>query len=125
MESSAAAATSRIANGVPTALLCAVVGATLKLGLGAAALWPLQGDPQPLIAFAAHSGFGFGLFQVSNNRDMFLSAPSARSGAAGGMQGTARLSGQTAGAVLMTLLFTTTSMDAAPALAPVLARYWP
>ena len=59
-------------------------------------------------------GVGFGLFQVPNNRNMLLSAPRERSGAAGGMQGTARLAGQTAGAVVMTLLFTLTSADAAP-----------
>jgi DHA2 family multidrug resistance protein-like MFS transporter len=45
---------------------------------------------------------------------MFLSAPRQRSGAAGGMQGVARLTGQTAGAVLMTLLFSTTAVTAAP-----------
>jgi DHA2 family multidrug resistance protein-like MFS transporter len=56
----------------------------------------------------------FRLFIVANNRNMFLSAPNERSGAAGGMQGTARLLGQTAGAVIMTLLFTLTSADAAP-----------
>ena len=42
---------------------------------------------------------------------MFLSAPRARSGAAGGMQGTARLTGQAIGGVLMTLLFALTSID--------------
>jgi DHA2 family multidrug resistance protein-like MFS transporter len=45
---------------------------------------------------------------------MFLSAPRARSGAAGGLQGTARLTGQAIGAVIMTLLFTLTSIDFAP-----------
>jgi DHA2 family multidrug resistance protein-like MFS transporter len=59
-------------------------------------------------------GIGFGLFNVPNNHNMFLSAPHARSGAAGGMQGTARLSGQTAGAVIMTLLFSVAGVDLAP-----------
>jgi DHA2 family multidrug resistance protein-like MFS transporter len=59
-------------------------------------------------------GLGFGLFQVPNNRNMFLSAPLARSAAAGGMQGTARLTGQTAGGVIMSLLFGLVSTDAAP-----------
>lgn len=45
---------------------------------------------------------------------MFLSAPSERSGAAGGMQGTARLVGQTVGAIIMTLLFPLTSAESAP-----------
>ena len=59
-------------------------------------------------------GLGFGLFQTPNNRNMFLSAPQERSGAAGGLQGVARLSGQTAGVVVMTLLFSTAAIDAAP-----------
>jgi DHA2 family multidrug resistance protein-like MFS transporter len=104
----------RLADRIPTAWLCAVGGACLALGLAATALWPPQGDPRPLLAFAIVCGLGFGLFQVPNNRTLFLSAPPERSGAAGGMQGTARLTGQTAGAVLMTVLFTTTSLDLAP-----------
>jgi MFS transporter, DHA2 family, multidrug resistance protein len=104
----------RLANYVSTAWLCAAGGACLAIGLAAAALWPLHDGPLPLIAFTMLCGLGFGLFNVPNNRNMFLAAPSERSGAAGGMQGTARLLGQTAGAVIMTLLFTLTSIDEAP-----------
>lgn len=110
----AATVTGRLADRVSTAWLCAVGGTCLALGLAAVALWPLQGDPRLLIPFAIVCGLGFGLFQVPNNRNMFLSAPRERSGAAGGMQGAARLTGQTAGAVLMTLLFTMASIHAAP-----------
>jgi MFS transporter, DHA2 family, multidrug resistance protein len=105
-----------LATRVSTAWLCAAGGACLAAGLAAASLWPLEGDPRPLIPFTALCGLGFGLFNVSNNRNMFLSAPPERSGAAGGMQGTARLVGQTSGAVVMTLLFTLTSVDVAPRL---------
>jgi DHA2 family multidrug resistance protein-like MFS transporter len=91
-------------------------GGMLALGLAATAACPLRGDFRLLIAFTIVCGVGFGLFQVSNNRNMFLSAPRERSGAAGGMQGVARLTGQTAGAVLMTLLFSTTAISAAPRL---------
>lgn len=59
-------------------------------------------------------GFGFGLFQVTNNRNMFLAAPLERSGAAGGLQSVARLLGQTAGVVLATLLFSALPVEAAP-----------
>ncbi len=104
----------RLANFVSTAWLCAAGGTCLAIGLAAAALWPLHDGPLPLVAFTMLCGLGFGLFNVPNNRTMFLSAPSERSGAAGGMQGTARLVGQTAGAVIMTLLFTLTSAEAAP-----------
>jgi len=110
----AAPVAGRLANRVSTAWLCAVGGACLATGLAAASLWPLHGDPQPLVLFTALCGLGFGLFNVPNNRNMFLSASRERSGAAGGMQGTARLVGQTSGAVIMTLLFTLTSVDAAP-----------
>lgn len=49
-------------------------------------------------------GIGFGLFQAPNNRMMISSTPMARSGAASGMLGTARLLGQSLGAALVALL---------------------
>ena len=104
----------RLANHVPTAWLCAMGGGCLAIGLVAASLWPLHAGPMPLVAFTMLCGLGFGLFNVPNNRNMFLSAPSERSGAAGGIQGTARLAGQTAGAVIMSLLFTLASAELAP-----------
>jgi len=104
----------RLASRVSGAWLCALGGFLLALGLASAALWPLQDRPYALIPFVVLCGAGFGLFQVPNNHNMFLSAPRARSGAAGGMQGTARLTGQTIGAVIMTLLFAMTSIDLAP-----------
>jgi DHA2 family multidrug resistance protein-like MFS transporter len=110
----AAPAAGRLLGYIPAAWLCASGGAFLAAGLAAVCLFPLKGDPQPLVLFTALCGLGFGLFNVPNNRNMFLSAPRERSGAAGGMQGTARLAGQTSGAVLMTLLFTVTTADAAP-----------
>jgi DHA2 family multidrug resistance protein-like MFS transporter len=48
-------------------------------------------------------GLGFGLFQAPNNRTMISAAPRARSGAAGGMLATARLTGQTLGATLVAI----------------------
>jgi DHA2 family multidrug resistance protein-like MFS transporter len=104
----------RLANRISGAWMCALGGALLALGLASAALWPLHGRPVALVPLVMICGVGFGLFQVSNNRNMFLSAPRARSGAAGGMQSTARLTGQTIGAVIMTLLFTLTSVDLGP-----------
>ena len=104
----------RLADRMSNALLCAAGGAFLAMGLALAAVWPIHGSLWPLVVFLMLSGFGFGIFQTPNNRNMLLSAPRERSGAAGGMQGTARLLGQTAGAVIMTLLFTLTSSAAAP-----------
>lgn len=50
-------------------------------------------------------GVGFGLFQTPNNVVMIKSTPIERSGAAGGMQSTARLTGQTLGATAVTIIF--------------------
>ena len=110
----AAPLSGRLSNRVPTAWLCAAGGTCLALGLAAASLWPLNGSSFPLVPLTMLCGLGFGLFQVPNNRNMFLSAPRERAGAAGGMQGTARLAGQTAGGVAMSLLFTLVSAESAP-----------
>jgi DHA2 family multidrug resistance protein-like MFS transporter len=73
-------------------------------GIGFSSLAPLYGVPV-LIAALAISGAGFGLFQAPNNRILLGMAPLHRSGAAAGMLATARLVGQTAGAVLAAGLF--------------------
>jgi len=104
-----------LSDRVSTAWLCALGGGFLALGLWVMALVAPSG-PGIMVPCVMLCGLGFGLFQTPNNRNMFLGAPAARSGAAGGLQGTARLSGQTAGAVLMTALFTATSVAAAPRL---------
>ena len=113
----AAPLSGRLADRVSTGLLCGFGGACLCVGLCFAALWPFQplgGPLLPLVLFTVVSGFGFGLFQTPNNRNMLLSAPKPRSGAAGGMQATARLTGQTLGAVLMSLLFALAPAASAP-----------
>ena len=112
----AAPLSGRLSNRVPTAWLCAAGGICLAAGLGLSAAWPLRESVAPLVGFTMLAGLGFGVFQTPNNRNMLLSAPRARSGAAGGLQGTARLVGQTAGAVVMALLFSLAEADAAPRL---------
>jgi len=110
----AAPISGRLSGRIPTAWLCAAGGACLSLGLALSALWPPGPSPLTLVPFTILSGLGFGFFQTPNNRNMLLSAPKARSGAAGGMQGTARLLGQTLGGVIMTVLFTLASAEMAP-----------
>ena len=105
-----------LANRASTAWLCAAGGACLAAGLGLAATWPLHGSLVPLVPLTMLCGLGFGLFQVPNNRNMFLSTPRERSGAAGGLQATARLTGQTAGGVVTSLLFAVAPASAAPKL---------
>ena len=104
----AAPLSARLARRVPTAWLCAAGGGFLAIGLALCAAWPLHGDPWlPMIVFTSLAGLGFGFFQTPNNQNMLLAAPKERSGAAGGAQGTARLTGLTLGSLLMGLLFGT------------------
>lgn len=50
-------------------------------------------------------GIGYGLYQTPNNVVMVIATPVHRAGGAGGLQSTARLVGQTTGAVLTAILF--------------------
>ncbi|HVI06530.1 MAG TPA: MFS transporter, partial [Sphingomicrobium sp.] len=61
-------------------------------------------------------GLGFGLFQSPNNRTIVSCAPRQRSGAAGGMLATARLLGQTAGAVSVAAAFHLAGLKVGPKL---------
>jgi len=103
----AAPLSAHLAGRTSTARLCAVGGGCLATGLALCAAWPLHGgDPRlPMAIFTSLAGFGFGLFQTPNNQNMLLAAPKERSGAAGGAQGTARLTGLTFGSLLMGLAF--------------------
>jgi DHA2 family multidrug resistance protein-like MFS transporter len=102
----AAPLSARLAQRVPSAWLCAAGSACFASGLALCALWPLHGNPAlPIAVFTSLAGLGFGFFQTPNNQNMLLSAPKERSGAAGGAQGTARLTGLTLGSLLMSLMF--------------------
>lgn len=104
----------KLANRIATRWLCLAGGVVLAIGLMTASLQPVQTGLIGLSVSTLLCGIGFGLFNVPNNRNMFLSAPLERSSAAGGLQGVARLSGQTAGAVMMTLLYRLSAVEGAP-----------
>ena len=61
-------------------------------------------------------GLGFGFYQSPNNRTIVSSAPKPRSGAAGGMLATARLLGQTTGAVAVGVSFHLAGVHVTPTL---------
>lgn len=79
--------------------------ATFTVGLVSMALLPAHPASSAIIWRMAVCGLGFGFFQAPNNREMLSSAPKERSGAASGMLGIARLTGQTLGAALVALIF--------------------
>lgn len=110
-----------LANRVKTAWLCATGGALLAIGLASIGLLPAGPHGAVFIMGTLVAGLGFGLFQTPNNRVLLLSAPKTRSGAAGAMQGTARLAGQTLGAIAMAAIFEVIPLASAPEVALVLA----
>ncbi len=112
---------SRLSERFGSSVLCAGGAAVLAIGLAAASLVPVRTSVAPLALCAVACGIGFGFFQIPNNRNLFLGAPPDRSAAAGGMQGTARLTGQILGAILVTLLFASFPGMAVPRLAMAVA----
>ncbi len=94
-----------LSDRVSAVLLCAAGLAIMAGGLIALALLTPGASDLDIVWRMALCGVGFGLFQSPNNRMMLTAAPRERAGAAGGMLGTARLTGQTLGAVLTAVLF--------------------
>lgn len=94
----------RLSGRFPPAILGGLGLAALAAGLLALSLMSKDAAVWDIAWRMALCGAGFGLFQSPNNRVMIESAPMWRSGAASGMLGTARLTGQSLGAALVALL---------------------
>jgi MFS transporter, DHA2 family, multidrug resistance protein len=95
----------RLADTVSAAVLSAAGLLVLCLGLALLAVLPENASWADIAWRMALCGLGFGFFQAPNNRSMLSTAPLSRSGAAGGMLATARLTGQTIGAILAAISF--------------------
>ncbi len=95
----------RLADRYPAGLLGGIGLAIFAAGL--TALWLLHpgASAADVVWRMALCGAGFGFFQSPNNRAMISAAPLRRSGAAGGMLATARLLGQTSGALATAVFF--------------------
>jgi len=104
----------RLADKVPTGLLGGIGLAIFAAGLFALSRMGSSPSDVDLAWRMALCGLGFGLFQSPNNRTIVSSAPKARSGAAGGMLATARLLGQTTGAVAVGATFHIFGVGATP-----------
>jgi len=95
----------RLADRYPGGIIAAAGLALLGAGLVALALLPAAPSAFDIGWRMVIGGVGFALFQSPNNRQLLSSAPTERAGSAGGMLATARLTGQTVGAVLVALVF--------------------
>jgi DHA2 family multidrug resistance protein-like MFS transporter len=94
-----------LSNRYAVAVLCGLGAACMALGMfwllllpiDTAFVWPMAG--------MLLGGVGFGFFQTPNNRALLAGAPRHRSGAAGGMQATTRVFGQSFGTALVAVSF--------------------
>ena len=91
----------RLIGRVPDGLLGALGLVLMATGLALLTGLPVESGNADVAWRIALCGAGFGLFQSPNNHAIVTSAPLHRSGAAGGMLGTARLAGQAIGALLL------------------------
>ena len=110
----------------PGGLLGGIGLATMALGLALLALLPAQPTGGDIAWRLVLCGLGFGMFQSPNNHSIVISAPLRRAGAASGMLGTARLTGQSLGAVILGIIFSIAGVrdggpEAALGIAAVLA----
>jgi MFS transporter, DHA2 family, multidrug resistance protein len=96
----------RLIGRYPGGLLGGIGMAALASGMVLLATAPAIPSNAEIALRMVLCGAGFGLFQSPNNHTILTSAPSHRSGAAGGMLGTARLTGQTLGGAVLMLVFT-------------------
>ena len=101
----AASFAGRLADKYSAPILSGAGLGVLALGLVALGLMPSETTTFEIAGLMAICGLGFGFFQSPNNRTMLSSAPMHRSGAAGGMLATARLTGQTIGATIVAIAF--------------------
>jgi DHA2 family multidrug resistance protein-like MFS transporter len=95
----------RLIGRYPGGLLGCIGMGLMAIGLVSLAMLPAQPGNADIVWRMALCGVGFGLFQSPNNHIIITSAPTHRSGGASGMLGTARLTGQTLGAVLLAIIF--------------------
>jgi DHA2 family multidrug resistance protein-like MFS transporter len=89
----------------PGGLLGGIGLGSMALGLAALAVLPAQPSALDMAWRLVLCGAGFGLFQSPNNHTIITSAPLTRAGAASGMLGSARLTGQSVGAVMVGVVF--------------------
>ncbi|MGF6525314.1 MFS transporter [Variovorax sp. PvP013] len=95
----------RLIGRYPDGLLGGIGLGLLATGLALLAALPTAPSNLDIAWRLALCGAGFGLFQSPNNHTIVTSPPRHRSGAASGMLGTARLTGQTIGAVAVAAVF--------------------
>lgn len=87
------------------AILCAIGAACMAAGLGWVSVLAVDAGFVLHAAAMLLGGVGFGFFQTPNNRALLTGGPRRRSGAAGALQATTRVFGQSLGTALVAIAF--------------------
>ena len=95
----------RLIGKYPDGLLGGIGMAMFACGLWLLAAMPVDVAHWDMVWRMLLAGSGFALYQSPNNHTIVTSAPISRSGAAGGMLSSARMTGQTLGAVVLGTIF--------------------
>jgi len=95
----------RLSERHSAALLCAIGAAAMALGLSWMMVLPAGASNAAIMLGMGLAGVGFGFFQTPNNRAMLGAAPRSRSSAAGALQATTRVFGQSVGTALTAVAF--------------------
>ena len=106
----------RLADRYPAGLLGGIGLVAFALGLLSLSLLGAAPGNADILWRMALCGAGFGFFQSPNSRAIVTAAPRSRSGATGGMLATARLLGQTGGAVAVAAGFHWMGVTSGPTL---------
>jgi len=99
----------RLSDRYSAAALSGAGAAVMAVGLLTLVAMPLDAPNSWIMGAMFVTGLGFGFFQTPNNRAMLSSAPRQRSGAAGGLQATTRVFGQSFGTALVAIAFALSS----------------
>lgn len=102
-----------LSNRYAVAILCGIGAGGMAMGLFWLLVLPIHAAFLWFVLAMLLAGVGFGFFQTPNNRALLAGAPRHRSGAAGGMQATTRVFGQSFGTTLVGLAFNLTTTHGA------------
>jgi len=94
-----------LADRFQVAVLCGIGALCMAAGLAWVLVLPLDAGFIWLLLAMLLAGVGFGFFQSPNNRALLVGAPRRRSGAAGALQATTRVFGQSVGTALVAIGF--------------------
>ncbi|HEV8021222.1 MAG TPA: MFS transporter [Candidatus Lustribacter sp.] len=95
----------RLSDRYPAAILSTLGAGMLGLGLTLYALLPADASAVQIVLHGMLCGFGFGLFQSPNSREMMATAPREQTASASAIMAATRVGGQTCGAAAVSVVF--------------------